>query len=84
MTELADLHDALWAHAYAIAFRLSGSADVAVDVSSRAAVDAFPSLDELRAWCRERMSPYKVPKAVEFTDVLPRTTSGKVQRYKLS
>ena len=43
-------------------------------------------LDELRvkAHCRERLASYKVPKVVEFARELPRTASGKIQRYKLA
>ena len=43
-------------------------------------------LDELRvkAHCRERLASYKVPKVVEFARELPRTASGKVQRFKLA
>ncbi len=33
--------------------------------------------------CRERLPPYKVPRAVAFVEALPRTASGKVQRYLL-
>ena len=43
-------------------------------------------LDELRvkAHCRERLASYKVPKVVECARELPRTASGKIQRYKLA
>jgi long-chain acyl-CoA synthetase len=33
--------------------------------------------------CRERLPPYKIPRAIAFVEVLPRTASGKVQRYLL-
>ena len=44
------------------------------------------SLDErqVKAYCRARLAAYKVPKAVEFARELPRTSSGKIQRFKLS
>jgi fatty-acyl-CoA synthase len=35
------------------------------------------------AHCREHLAGYKCPKRVEFTDVLPRTATGKVQKFKL-
>jgi O-succinylbenzoic acid--CoA ligase len=38
---------------------------------------------ELREFCAERLARYKVPKAVEFTGELPRTTSGKLLRRQL-
>jgi acyl-CoA synthetase (AMP-forming)/AMP-acid ligase II len=44
------------------------------------------SLDErqVKAHCRARLAAYKVPKVVEFARELPRTSSGKIQRFKLS
>ena len=39
--------------------------------------------DELRAWCKERMRRYEYPHIVEFVDDLPRTLTGKVQRFRL-
>jgi long-chain acyl-CoA synthetase len=38
---------------------------------------------ELRAYCRERLSPYKVPARVEFRSDLPKTMVGKVLRRAL-
>jgi len=40
--------------------------------------DQIMSEDELRIWCRENMSAYKVPKVVEFVTELPKTASGKI------
>jgi fatty-acyl-CoA synthase len=42
-----------------------------------------PSPDELRAWCRERLAPYKTPLHWVFVDAFPMTPSGKVQKFKL-
>jgi long-chain acyl-CoA synthetase len=39
--------------------------------------------DELRAYCRERLAPYKVPAYVEFRSELPKTMVGKVLRRAL-
>lgn len=38
---------------------------------------------ELIAFCRERLSPQKVPASVEFIDSIPKSASGKVLRGKL-
>ena len=38
---------------------------------------------ELRAYCRERLAPYKVPAKVEFRKDLPKTMVGKVLRRVL-
>ncbi|HEY71290.1 MAG TPA: long-chain fatty acid--CoA ligase [Anaerolineae bacterium] len=41
------------------------------------------SADDIRAWCKERLAPFKVPTSVEFRDELPKTTVGKVLRREL-
>jgi len=38
---------------------------------------------DLRRYCRERLTPYKVPRIVEFCDELPMTVTGKVLRHEL-
>jgi 2-aminobenzoate-CoA ligase len=38
---------------------------------------------ELQAFTKQVIAPYKYPRAVEFIGALPRTESGKVQRYRL-
>jgi long-chain acyl-CoA synthetase len=45
---------------------------------------APPDVDELRAWCRDRLAPYKVPAIVEFRDELPKSMVGKVLRRMLA
>ncbi len=40
-------------------------------------------VDELRQWCKQHLRRYEYPHVVEFVDDLPRTPTGKVQRYKL-
>ncbi|MQA94881.1 MAG: AMP-binding protein [Streptosporangiales bacterium] len=39
--------------------------------------------DELIAYARERISRYKVPRSVDFSDQLPRTPTGKLQKRLL-
>jgi long-chain acyl-CoA synthetase len=40
--------------------------------------------EELRAFCRERLAPYKVPATVEFRTELPKSMVGKVLRRALT
>jgi fatty-acyl-CoA synthase len=42
-----------------------------------------PSSDELRAYCRERLAPYKTPLHWVFVEEFPLTPSGKIQKFKL-
>jgi 2-aminobenzoate-CoA ligase len=37
----------------------------------------------LQQWVKQRIAPYKYPRLIEFVSVLPRTDSGKLQRYAL-
>src|SRR5690606_12010037 len=39
---------------------------------------ATADADELRSWCAERLSDYKVPRRWTFVDALPRNPTGKV------
>jgi long-chain acyl-CoA synthetase len=41
------------------------------------------SEEDVIAFCRERLAPYKVPRMVEFRDDLPKSTVGKVLRRVL-
>ena len=38
---------------------------------------------ELKAFVKERLAPYKYPRSIEFVAELPKTATGKIQRYKL-
>ena len=38
---------------------------------------------ELQTWCKERLRRYEFPAFIEFVDELPKTPTGKIQRYKL-
>jgi len=39
--------------------------------------------DELKAFVKERLAPYKYPRFIEFVDELPKTATGKIQRFRL-
>ncbi|ESS10549.1 MAG: acyl-CoA synthetase (AMP-forming)/AMP-acid ligase II, partial [uncultured archaeon A07HR60] len=40
--------------------------------------------DEIRDYCLSNLAEYKHPREVAFVDELPRTTTGKVQKFELS
>ncbi len=42
-----------------------------------------PDAAELIAHCRERLAHFKCPTSVDFFDSLPRTATGKLQKFKL-
>jgi long-chain acyl-CoA synthetase len=45
--------------------------------------DATVSPDDIREYCLENLAEYKHPREVKFVDALPRTASGKVQKFRL-
>ncbi len=47
------------------------------------AADQSVTEADLIAHCRESLSGYKAPKKVEFRDSLPRTATGKLQKFRL-
>lgn len=53
-------------------------------VVTKPGVQASPALaDELKAHVKSRLAPYKYPRWVEFLPELPKTATGKIQRFKL-
>lgn len=40
-----------------------------------------PTIESIRAFAKERLAAYKVPRMVQFRDGLPKTATGKVQRH---
>ncbi|MFC3476535.1 long-chain-fatty-acid--CoA ligase [Halobacterium litoreum] len=46
--------------------------------------DADVTADEIREYCLSNLAEYKHPREVEFVEELPRTTTGKVQKYELA
>ena len=41
------------------------------------------SEEDVIAYCREQMTPYKVPRRIEFREELPKTVVGKILRREL-
>ncbi len=77
-----------------VLMRMDGVADVAVvgvpdermgEVGKAYVVRADPSLtaEDVVAFAKERLANFKVPRAVAFTDALPRNLSGKVLKNDL-
>ncbi|ELZ07603.1 long-chain-fatty-acid--CoA ligase [Natrialba aegyptia] len=45
--------------------------------------DADATPEEIKAYCLENLAEYKHPREVGFVETLPRTTTGKVQKFKI-
>ncbi len=53
-------------------------------VVARAGIDAGDALaEELKAFVKDRLAPFKYPRAIEFMAELPKTATGKIQRFRL-
>ena len=39
--------------------------------------------DELKGFVKDRLAPFKYPRWIDFVDELPKTATGKIQRFKL-
>jgi benzoate-CoA ligase len=39
--------------------------------------------EELRSYVKDQLAPFKYPRWVEFVEELPKTATGKIQRFKL-
>jgi benzoate-CoA ligase len=44
---------------------------------------AAPLEDELKAFVKDKLAPFKYPRYVEFLPELPKTATGKIQRFRL-
>ena len=45
---------------------------------------ASPALeDELKAFVKDKIAPYKYPRWITFVPELPKTATGKIQRFRL-
>jgi len=53
-------------------------------VTALVVTDGAPlTAQDVIAYCRASLAGYKCPKRVEFRDALPRTATGKLQKFKL-
>ena len=82
-----EVENALLAHPAVIEAAVVGAEDADKLIKPKAIVVArapSPALaDELIAHVRSRLADYKRPRWIEFVDALPKTATGKIQRYKL-
>ena len=39
------------------------------------------SADDIRAFCKDRIAHYKVPRHIRFVESFPMTITGKIQKY---
>jgi 2-aminobenzoate-CoA ligase len=85
-----EVEAALLAHAGVAECAVVGQADEARGCIVKAFVVLQPgvaagpaTVRALQDWTKARIAPYKYPRAIEFVEALPRTETGKLQRFKL-
>ncbi len=83
-----EIEEVLSAHPAVMEVGVAGISDPAKGEVAKAWVvlkaGANTSEDALRAYCKQRLAPYKVPAAVEFRKELPKTMVGKILRRVLA
>ncbi|HEX5109032.1 MAG TPA: long-chain fatty acid--CoA ligase [Vicinamibacterales bacterium] len=82
-----EIEEVITAHPAVLEAGVAGIPDSVKGEVAKAWVVLKPDMqvgaDELRAYCRERLAPYKVPAQVVFRSELPKTMVGKVLRRAL-
>jgi benzoate-CoA ligase len=87
----SEVESALLAHEAVLEAAVIASTDESGLIKPKAFVvlkDGFSAGDPLRQalqnFVKERLAPYKYPRYIEFMDELPKTATGKLQRYLLA
>lgn len=82
-----EVEEVLTSHPAVAEVGVAGVADVTKGEYVKAWVVLRPGMkateEELRAFCRKTVAPYKVPRHIEFRSDLPKTMTGKVLRRAL-
>ncbi|SNT12210.1 benzoate-CoA ligase [Noviherbaspirillum humi] len=85
-----EVESALIEHPQVLECAVVGRADqtgliktIAYVVLKESRVDADALQGELKAFVKGRLTPHKYPRDIVFVDELPKTATGKIQRFKL-
>ena len=82
-----DIEDALYQHPAVMECAVIGVPHEKWGETPKALVVRRPgeaaSEEDLIAFCREHLAHFKCPTSIEFRDELPRTATGKLQKFKL-
>jgi len=85
-----EIEAALMAHEAVFEVAVVGAADESGLVKPLAYVVLRPNVpaearlvEDLQNFVKARLAPYKYPRWIEFIDALPKTATGKIQRFLL-
>jgi benzoate-CoA ligase len=83
----AEVEAALVSHEAVLEAAVVGQEDAERLVKPKAFVVLKPgrsaTVEDLQGWVKSRLAPYKYPRWIEFVAELPKTATGKIQRFKL-
>lgn len=83
-----EIEEVLFQHPAVLEAAAIGIPDAYRGESAKAFVVLKPgkeaTAEELIAFCKENLAPYKVPRKIEFRETLPKTLIGKILRRELS
>ncbi len=83
----AEVENQMFAHEAIAQVAVIGVPDERVGEAGMAFVVPVPGAsietEDLRAWCKEQMAGYKVPRQVRLVDELPLNATGKVDKLRL-
>ena len=63
--------------------KLNASLITGTNIENPGAEPGIATVKELQEFVKLHIAPYKYPRKIEFVDTLPRTETGKLQRFKL-
>ncbi|MEQ8240022.1 MAG: long-chain-fatty-acid--CoA ligase, partial [Cyclobacteriaceae bacterium] len=78
-----EVEDAIASHPKVLEVGVIGVPDPKSNEAVKAYIvkkDETLTADDIKAFCRERLTPYKCPKHVAFIDELPKSNVGKILR----
>lgn len=82
-----EVEEAIAAHPKVLEVAVAGIPDAYRGETVKAWIVLRPgetlTAEEVKAWCRERLAPFKVPTHIEFREQLPKSTVGKILKREL-
>src|SRR4051812_3730131 len=82
-----EVEDAVFSHPSVAEVAVIGVPDEKWGETIKALVVAVPDVEvteaEIISWCKERLARYKAPTSVDFVEAIPRTATGKVQKFRI-
>jgi fatty-acyl-CoA synthase len=82
-----EVEGVLYQHPAVLEAAVVGASDPTWGEVPKAVIVCKPGMEATEAdiigFCRDRLAHFKAPKMVEFVNALPKTATGKIQKYLL-